>query len=83
MVNCSVGNHAKSKVFGLLIGSGRPKAVLSVKKSQHIDLLKDNSLLALAVSNVCALEFNRTNNLSGLNGTGKLTVSSNLNCIMK
>ena len=83
MVNCSVSNHAKSKVFGLLIGSGRPKAVLSVKKSQHIDLLKDNSLLARGVSNVCALEFNRKNNLSGLNGTGKLAVSSNLNCIMK
>ena len=54
-----------------------------MKKSQHIDLLKDNSLLAQGVSNVCALEFNRKNNLSELNGTGKLVVSSNLNCIMK
>ena len=57
--------------------------VFSVKKSQHIDLWKDNSLLALGVSKVCALEFKRKNNLSELNGTGRLVVSSNLNCIMK
>ena len=54
-----------------------------MKKSQHIDVLKDNSLLAQGVLNVCALEFNRKNNLSELIGTGKLVVSSNLNCIMK
>ena len=54
-----------------------------MKKSQHIDLLKENSLLAQGVSKVCALEFNRKNNLSELNGTGRLVVSSNLNCIMK
>ena len=54
-----------------------------MKKSQHIDLLKDNLLLALGVSKVCALEFKRKNNLSVLNGTGRLVVSSNLNCIMK
>ena len=34
----------------LLIGSGRPKVVFSVKKSQHIDLLKVNSLIAQGVS---------------------------------